>query len=80
VLHGNEQDTSLYPDRSSPMVSVHAILTCLLLAVCNPGYMLVKIDVNGAFIQTEIMGTPVYINCMRQLKDLILELYPEYSK
>jgi hypothetical protein len=28
VLLGNEQDTSLYPDRSSPTVSVHAILTC----------------------------------------------------
>ncbi len=39
-----------------------------------------KIDMKGAFMQTEIMGTPVYIKCTRKLKDLILDLYSEYSK
>jgi len=80
VSHGNEQDQSLYPDRSSPTVSVHAILTCLALAACNTGYTLGKIDVKGAFIQTEMSGTPVYIKCTRQLRDLIVDLYPEYEK
>jgi hypothetical protein len=42
VSHGNEQDASLYPDRSSPTVSVHAILTCLALSACNTGYTLGK--------------------------------------
>lgn len=79
-MHGNEQDTILYPNRSSPMVSVHAILTCLTLALCNPEYTLGKIDVKGAFIQMEFMGTLVYIKYMRQLKDLILDLYTECSK
>jgi len=79
VSHGNEQDTNLYPNRSSPTVSVHAILTCLALAACNTAYTLAKIDVKGAFIQTEMSGTPVYIKCMRQLRDLILDLYPEYK-
>jgi hypothetical protein len=80
VSHGNEQDASLYPDRSSPTVSVHAILTCLALAACNTEYTLGKIDVKGAFIQTEMSGTPVYIKCTRQLRDLIVDLYPEYEK
>jgi hypothetical protein len=77
VSHGNEQDTSLYPDRSSPTVSVHAILTCLVLGACNAEYTLGKIGVKGAFIQTEMSGTPVYVKCTRQLRDLILDLYPE---
>jgi len=80
VSHGNEQDTNLYPNRSSPTVSVHAILTCLALAACNTAYTLAKIDVKGAFIQTEMSGTPVYIKCTSQLRDLILDLYPEYKK
>jgi hypothetical protein len=62
------------------MVSVHAILTCLTLAACNAEYTLGKIDVKGAFIQTEMSGTPVYIKCMRLLRDLIVDLYPEYEK
>jgi predicted small secreted protein len=80
VLHRNEQGTSLYPDRLSPTVIVHAILMCLALATCNTAYTLGKIDVKGAFIQTEMSGTPVYIKCTRQLRDFILDLYPEYDK
>jgi hypothetical protein len=80
VWHGNEQDTSLYPDRSSPTVSVHAIMTCLALAACNSSYIMAKIDVKGAFIQTERRGTPVYIRCTGGLKTQILQMYPKYSK
>ncbi len=80
VSHGNEQDTSLYPDRSSPTVSVHAIMTCLAIAACNPTYTMGKIDVKGAFIQTEMGGTPVYIKCGGNLKKQILSIYPALSK
>jgi hypothetical protein len=80
VSHGNEQDTNLYPNWSSPTVSVHAILTCLALAACNTAYTLAKVDVKGEFIQTEMSGTPVYIKCTWQLRDLILDLYPKYEK
>jgi hypothetical protein len=68
VPHRNKQDTSLYPDRSLPTVSVHAILTFLALAACNTAYSLGKINVKRAFIQTEMSSTPVYIKCTRQLR------------
>jgi NADH:ubiquinone oxidoreductase subunit F (NADH-binding) len=68
VSHGNEQDSSLYPDRLSPMVSVHAIMTCLAIAACNKEYTLGKIYIKGAFIQMEMSGTPVYIKCTGLLK------------
>lgn len=63
MLHGNEQDVLLYPERSSPTVSVHVIMTCLAIAACNTLYTLGKTDVKGAFIQTDMSGTPVYVKC-----------------
>jgi hypothetical protein len=80
VSHGNEQDSTLYPDRSSPTVAIHTIMTVLMVAACNSNYHMGKLDVKGAFIQTEMQGTPVYIKCRGKLKDLILEMYPEYRK
>jgi hypothetical protein len=70
VSHGNKQDSTLYPDRSSPTAAVHTIMTVLMVAVCNGDYALGKLDVKGAFIQTEMKGTPVYIKCRGKLKDL----------
>jgi hypothetical protein len=50
VANGNEQDPSLYPDKSSPTVMVHSILSCLTVAAYNNSYNMAKIDVKGAFI------------------------------
>jgi hypothetical protein len=75
VSHGSEQDALLYPDRSSPTVSVHAIMTCLAIAACNRLYTLRKIDVKGAFIQTEMSGPPVYVKCTGKVRKVILAMY-----
>ena len=61
VVHGNEQDVMLHVDWSSPMASIHSIMSCLTIAACNPEYVVAKLDVKGAFIHTEMSGTPVYI-------------------
>lgn len=50
VLHGNEQDPNLYPDKSSPTVAVHSILACLAAAALNGVTEVAKIDVKGAFM------------------------------
>jgi hypothetical protein len=55
-------------------------MTVLMVAVCNGNYALGKLDVKGAFIQTKMKGTPVYIKCRGKLRDLILETYPVYKK
>jgi hypothetical protein len=41
VANGNGQDPKVYLDRSSPMVVVHSILTCLCMAVYNNTYKIV---------------------------------------
>jgi hypothetical protein len=76
VAHGNEQDANLYPDCSSPTAQMHSIMTCLTVAACNPQYAVAKLDVKGAFIQTEMSGTPVYVKCTGKLRDKILKVFP----
>jgi hypothetical protein len=77
VAHGNEQDTKLYPDRASPTAQLHSIMTCLAVAACNEKCSVGKLDVKGAFIQTEMTGVPVYIKCAGRLKHVILRTYPK---
>jgi len=76
VAHGNEQDIILYPDCSSPTVSMQAIMACLAIAAYINNLKLAKIDVKGAFIQTEMKGRPVYIHCNKKLTQLITEVIP----
>jgi hypothetical protein len=65
VMNRNEQDPDMYPDRSSPTVAIHSLLTCLAVAAYNSMYIMAKIDMKGAFVQTEMVGPPVYIKCRR---------------
>jgi hypothetical protein len=67
VGHGNEQDILLYPDGLLHTVSVQAIMACLAIVAYNNNLKLAKIDVEGAFIQTEMKGRPVYIHCNKKL-------------
>jgi hypothetical protein len=65
VANGNEQDPDVYLDRSSPMVAIHSIFMCLCLAAYNNTYKVVKLDVKGAYIQTEMQGAAVFMRCNR---------------
>ncbi len=80
VAHGNEQDATLYPDRSSPTAQMQSIMTCLTVAACNPQYEVAKIDVKGAFIQTEMSGTSVYVKCVGKLRDKVLKVFPHMQE
>jgi hypothetical protein len=59
VAHGNEQDSMIYADRSSPTMWIHLIMTCLMLAACNNDCVGGKLDEKGAFIQIKMTGLPV---------------------
>ena len=80
VLHGNEQDPELYPDKSSPTVTTHSIFACLAFAAFQGITEVAKIDVKGAFIQTPMEGPPVYIKFSAQLTKLIVKRFPQYTK
>jgi len=80
MAHGNEQDSTVYADRSFPTVAIQSLMMCLTLAACNSDSAIGKLDVKGAFIQTEMTGVPVYVQCRGRLKDLILKVIPELSQ
>jgi hypothetical protein len=77
VAHGNEQDSMLYLDCSSPTAQLHSIMTCLPVVASNPQYSIAKLDVKGAFIQTEMSGM---VKCTGKLRDRILEMFPKLGK
>jgi hypothetical protein len=59
---------------------VYAIFTCLTVAACNPEYIIGKLDVKGTFIQAEMSGVPMYIQCQGKLKDMIPKIRPDLAK
>jgi hypothetical protein len=79
VAHGNEQDSIIYADWSSPTVAIQLLMTCQSIAACNGDSALGKLDIKGAFIQTEMTGIPVYIQCRGGLKDMVLKELPWLS-
>jgi hypothetical protein len=61
AANGAQQNRELYPNKSLPMASIHAIFTCFALVAYIGNYSVAKIDVKGAYIQTEISGSPIYM-------------------
>ncbi len=43
-------------------------------------YIMAKIDVKGAFVQTEMVGPPVYIKCRKKVTDLMLKRFPRLKR
>ena len=70
----------MFPDRSSPTAALHSLMACLAVAAHNKVEKLGKIDVKGAFIQTEMEGPPLYIQCDKNLTRLIVDVLPGIKK
>ena len=80
VFDGSEQEAELFPDKSSHTAALHSLMTCLSLTA-KKGYKKIgKIDVKGAFIQTEMEGPPVCIQCDETLTRLIVDVLPGIKK
>jgi len=74
VVNGAQQKKKLYPNKSSPTVSIHAIFTCLAIVMYTGNYEVAKIDVKGANIQIEITRSPIY---MKMLTSAITSILPD---
>jgi hypothetical protein len=62
VADGRDQDAELFPNKSSPTVAIHSVFMVLSLACQISWRVVVKIDIKGAFIQTPMIGPPIYMN------------------
>ncbi len=80
VANGAQQNRALYPNKSSPTASIHAMFTCLALVAYIGNYSVAKIDVKGAYIQTEIMGSPIYMKLDKKITMMALSILPSLQK
>ena len=81
VADGRGQDAKLYPDKSSPTLASHSMWIVLAMYAGLSGYLMLKVDVKGAFLETSMEGGPNM--CMGIRKDILrylLLLYPEYQE
>jgi hypothetical protein len=76
VANGAQQKRELYPNKSSPTASIHAIFTCFTLVAYIGNYLVAKIDVKGAYIQTEITGSPIYMKLDKKLTSAVISILP----
>jgi hypothetical protein len=76
VANGAQQNRELYPNKSSPTVSIHALFTCFALVAYIGDYAIAKFDVKGAYIQTETTGSPIYMKLDKKLMSTALSILP----
>jgi hypothetical protein len=80
VANGAQQDRELYPNKSSPTASIHAIFTCMAIVAYIGNYSVAKIDVKGAYIQMEITGSPINMKLDKKLTTMALSILPSLEK
>jgi hypothetical protein len=77
VADGRDQDSDLYPKKSSPTVAIHSVFTILGLAATKAWQIVIKIDVKGAFVQTPMKGEPTYMKLDPKVSKYAVEFFPE---
>ena len=81
VADGRGQDAKLYPDKSSPTLASHSMWIVLAMYAGLSGYLMSKVDVKGAFLETSMEGCPdVYMRIRKDIVRYLLLLYPEYQE
>ena len=65
VADGSQQDASWYLDKSSPTLAMHSLYTKLAMYAGLSGYLMAKVDIKGAFVQTPMEGLDVYMRIHR---------------
>ena len=78
VADGRSQDRDLYPNKSSPTLAIHSLFTVLAFYAGLTGYLMSKVDIKGAFVQTPMTGPPVYLRLNKKIASQVVHIYPEY--
>ena len=79
VADGRSQDRDLYPDKASPTLAIHSLFTVLAFYAGLIGYLMSKVDIKGAFVQTPMTGPPVYLRLNKKIASQVVQIYPEYK-
>lgn len=79
VADGRTQDRALYPDKASPTLAIHSLFTVLAFYAGLTGYLMSKVDIKGAFVQTPMTGPKVYLRLNKKIASQVVHIYPEYK-
>jgi hypothetical protein len=83
VADGSTQDRAVYPDKSPPTVAMHSLYTILAFYAgmsMSAGYLMGKVDVKGAFVQTPMVGTDVYMRIRKKIVAYLLIMYRHFAE
>jgi hypothetical protein len=80
VADGRDQDSSMYPDKASPMVAIQSVFVVLGMMASKKWLTVAKVDVKGAFVQTPMEGELVYMRVDLKITAYVIELYPAMKK
>ena len=75
IAEGGGQDAKLYPDKLSPTLATHILWFVLAMYAGLSGYLMSKVDVKGAFLETHMEGAPVYMRVRRNIVTYLLAMY-----
>ena len=59
---------------------MYSMYTVLALYTGMSGYLMAKVDIKGAFVQTTMEGLDVYMKIHRKLVAYLLVIYPEFAE
>eukprot|EP00590_Aulacoseira_subarctica_P009802 CAMPEP_0172437550 /NCGR_PEP_ID=MMETSP1064-20121228/72318_1 /TAXON_ID=202472 /ORGANISM="Aulacoseira subarctica , Strain CCAP 1002/5" /LENGTH=551 /DNA_ID=CAMNT_0013186027 /DNA_START=121 /DNA_END=1777 /DNA_ORIENTATION=- len=79
LVADGRQDRALYPNKSSPTLSIHSLFTVLAFYAGLTGYLMSKVDIKGAFVQTPMTGPEIYLRLNKKIACHVVGLYPEYA-
>ena len=80
VADGRDQDPAMYPNKSSPTVAIHSVFTVLGMAAEKRWRIVAKVDIKGAFVQTPMIGPPIFMRLDPKVVQYAKELYPEFDE
>jgi hypothetical protein len=80
VADDRDQDPLVYPNKSSPTVAIHSVFTVLGMACEKRWWVVIKIDIKGAFVQTPMTGPPIFMRLNGKVMKYAKELYPELEE
>ena len=78
VAGGNEQDTTLLSNISSPTLGTDKLF-CLLAIAGSEGRHVAAVDIESAYLECDMEGPPVYMKLPPQISNLLSREIPSYT-
>ena len=78
VAGGHRQDRTLYPEYSSPTVSIEHLFIESVIAA-NNGFIVESLDVGSAYLNADMEGEEIFMKLNKILSDILCQICPEYE-